>query len=634
LTYIPVEKDGDIFVVSREWIRSDLPFPTGPEIKPLLNVLSSYVLGKVRYGGNTHVARIYGDDDDDLKYALLLERPALSDDFSVDEVSLYAASLYRICMFTEYVLPEQRADLDQDFIEPNLVAQSGRGVRKYHWSELKTAARVLIVGAAGAGKTTLVRRWMREEVRRLASAPGASLPVYIALRNWRADGRLAVLCQREIASLGGAALASNFEQLASEGRVTLALDGLDEVPHDRRQSAFDAINEFATLYSECSLVVTTRWGTQPENLANFLNVELAPFESKQINEFAYHKLYDSKRWAQFSSRLKSEHQLSEVAGNPLLLTLLIARYARNEISPSYISDALNAIVRILSDEWDSVRGVVRWLEAPPSANRREMVLRIIAAHVSETNRNFFDASEIDVHLRRASIDTSSSILLKFLEESTSIVRQRADDKWEFRYGVIQEFLSAVFWLERLASKVDEMVKALISKPSASLTRRFRFLSGLASDATEPIQKVLEHSGVRSAETAVALSEAMTQRLLIDPEVAAGYGQYTCKVLESLLEDCSIEVGQHSGKSNQVWALAVKKAAGSMEWTEQLPALLGVLHRMREGSGGKAIESAFAGSRNELVREIAGLLKAEGELHVSVGHDEHEVSVRAEVTRSL
>lgn len=143
---------------------------------------------------------------------------------------------------------------------------------------------MLVIGQAGAGKTTLLRRWVLKEATQTRLSPKRNLPVYIALRHWRGQQSIANYAQREVATLGGERLAKLFGTLCQAGRITLILDGLDEVPFTLRERACNSIKEFEGKYSNSNLIISTRYGVEPAQLSNFLKVEVVPFDQSQIQE--------------------------------------------------------------------------------------------------------------------------------------------------------------------------------------------------------------------------------------------------------------------------------------------------------------------------------------------------------------
>lgn len=104
---------------------------------------------------------------------------------------------------------------------------------------------LLILGDPGSGKSVLLRRLARDLLSRLG--PEEPVPVLLDLAGWTGDGRpfidwlaSADGLRRSYRSIGDA----QFKTWLGEGRLTLLLDGLDEVQIEHRGACVAAINAF------------------------------------------------------------------------------------------------------------------------------------------------------------------------------------------------------------------------------------------------------------------------------------------------------------------------------------------------------------------------------------------------------
>src|SRR5262249_47943697 len=114
----------------------------------------------------------------------------------------------------------------------------------------------LLLGAAGAGKTTLLLELARELLSRAGDATNAGradgtgmaddtpVPVVLLLSRWADDPRgIAGWIVTELAEHYKLS-ADRARRWLAAGQLTLLLDGLDEVPADRRADCVRAINAF------------------------------------------------------------------------------------------------------------------------------------------------------------------------------------------------------------------------------------------------------------------------------------------------------------------------------------------------------------------------------------------------------
>jgi HEAT repeat protein len=122
--------------------------------------------------------------------------------------------------------------------------------------------RIALLGQPGAGKSTTLRRLVREYGKSLLSdssavtpaEPFSVLPVYVSLNQWRdLQMGLVEFVQEQIESLvGGPGLAQLLPDLMRQGRVLLLLDGLNELPQLARDEAGQITDYRARVIAELS----------------------------------------------------------------------------------------------------------------------------------------------------------------------------------------------------------------------------------------------------------------------------------------------------------------------------------------------------------------------------------------------
>ncbi|MCP4042727.1 MAG: NACHT domain-containing protein, partial [Gammaproteobacteria bacterium] len=257
--------------------------------------------------------------------------------------------------------------------------------------------RVVLLGRPGSGKSTFVRHLCAE----LAAAcrnpsaypwkkrvPGwsgrqALLPVFVSL------GRFA----REVTGVAKPGVGSierficdaldRRDDLRGFGKNLLAeigqhgglvcFDGLDEVPSRLRTVVRDAVLAFADEYKQCHIVITSRTHTYKAKddwqLAQWSTHELADFAPEQIQGFikAWYTalaVVDTARGSAFYAK-KAEtlqqavvpgapRRLNDLAGNPLLLTIMTRVHTDQELPDSRV-DVFDACVDTLLVHWSAVR---------------------------------------------------------------------------------------------------------------------------------------------------------------------------------------------------------------------------------------------------------------------------------------
>lgn len=117
---------------------------------------------------------------------------------------------------------------------------------------------LLILGDPGAGKTTLLLEYARDLLEQADLDAASSIPVVFHLSAWPAEQpSLAEWLVEELALRYGVARRMAVE-LVKRDRLTVLLDGMDEVPQRRREACVEAINAFRGVHGGVGLVVCAR----------------------------------------------------------------------------------------------------------------------------------------------------------------------------------------------------------------------------------------------------------------------------------------------------------------------------------------------------------------------------------------
>jgi len=302
--------------------------------------------------------------------------------------------------------------------------------------ELSRYARCVLLGEAGAGKTTTLERLVLDIAeRRLAQKEGI-IPVYLKMSAWQANQSfIDFIC-------GQWSFASDPLTSLENGYATLYLDGLNEIGIDT-DTRIQQLREWLTSKSESKkIIVTCR--TNDYLLGDFdLNIPIVKIESMEESRIRlFSKKYlDSigKSSELFLSQLFSLNEsgksssLLKLASNPFMLTALIISYAKskseNNALPKNKGLLSKRLVEIL---WERER-TCNWSGWLPYDEVEPMF--------SKLSFNMIDSNN--------SLEISTTEVLKYcsfeimqIARSANIIRIDSE-KLTFYHQLMQEFFAAV-----------------------------------------------------------------------------------------------------------------------------------------------------------------------------------------------
>ncbi|MEH1941954.1 MAG: HEAT repeat domain-containing protein [Nostoc sp.] len=233
---------------------------------------------------------------------------------------------------------------------------------------------LVILGDPGSGKSTLLQflalNWAESPLDNVISLP---IPLLIELRTYmrrREDKECNNFleffhkCSGAIAHLNQLEL----DKQLKAGDTLVMFDGLDEVfDPGKREDVITDIHRFTNDYPDVQVIVTSRIiGYKPQRLLNaeFRHFILQDLDSEQIQDFInrWHELtftdaVDKVRKRERLQRgIEASKSIAELAGNPLLLTMM-AILNRNQELPRDRAELYNQASRVLLHQWDVERAL-------------------------------------------------------------------------------------------------------------------------------------------------------------------------------------------------------------------------------------------------------------------------------------
>jgi NACHT domain len=325
---------------------------------------------------------------------------------------------------------------------------------------LNSAFHYVILGDPGAGKTTTLKRI----VNTFASEPVGEmdiyqLPVVVRLRESRHTDSLYHIIAEAVGfpvtvprldegtsreTIWGKDAKTFVFDFLEDSRAVVFLDGLDELAESVRDRMLDDIEELARTVQQTKLIVTCRSGEYRRSIIGLKVVEIEPLTDSQIHDIARHFISKPKMFLKAVKRLP----YSDIVDRPLLLTHLLFMYKRNADLPEQPCMLYRKLVRLLLQEWDEQRGVVRKSRyAHFDPDTKFEFLSAFAFHLTYIAKaKYFTTTFLEDCYRQVCLTfrlppNEAQLVVREIESHTGIIVE-CGNGFEFSHLSIQEYLTA------------------------------------------------------------------------------------------------------------------------------------------------------------------------------------------------
>jgi formylglycine-generating enzyme required for sulfatase activity len=273
------------------------------------------------------------------------------------------------------------------------------------------------------------------------------------------------------------------------GEALLLLDGLDEVPKDAMDSwVRSAIATFLERYDECRVVVTCRTFAFQDphwQMEGFKQYTIAEFDDNKINSFIaawYNELYrsgqktleDSHRLADCLREAVRRRDVSELAQNPLLLTVIAQIHTYRGQLPDQRVQLYKDGVDLLLTRWEAVKGLKPLSEMLATQGRNvldlEKVLWRVAYNIHEENGKDVPQDLADIPL--ATLVTEIAKLHRYRDEPwamemlglvrnrSGLLFERTSGIYAFAHRTFQEYLAGCQLASESSGDIAKKMRAM------------------------------------------------------------------------------------------------------------------------------------------------------------------------------
>jgi hypothetical protein len=250
-----------------------------------------------------------------------------------------------------------------------------------------------------------------------------------------------------------------IEHLLQEGQSIILFDGLDEINQERDERAFmvNSLKGLIHQYPNNQYLITCRIAATDYSFDNFTYVEIADFDSKQIQIFV-NKWFQNNllKGDKFLEELDDDENkgLRELASIPLLLILLCLAFEETLTFPVRRVEIYEEAIEALLKKWDTSRNIKRdAIYRKLSLGRKRQMLARIAAETFQSGSYFLRQDELEKLISKylqtlppvdAGEDIEADTILKSVEAQHGLLVERAWRIYSFSHLTFQEYFTAKY----------------------------------------------------------------------------------------------------------------------------------------------------------------------------------------------
>lgn len=310
--------------------------------------------------------------------------------------------------------------------------------------EIDVSDNIIIEGTVGHGKSMLMRHLTLNEI-----ITKQSLPIFIELRTLQKTENLTnIICNYLTDILEITILKENFDDLANSGKLTLFLDGFDELNKDLVPNIINLLEQWSIKFPNMKIICSSRPYNSLQNSPHFLSLTLSPYDEHDQSGFIQKLTNDIDISKQLVQKIgESAIGLREVLKTPLMLTLFVMTYQTKLQIALSISDFYRDIFDVLMNRHDYLKSPferVRYVNAT-QAELEDIFQEFCFYTKNNGNKTSFDKQYFSEGLQEAcgilGLKFDYNEIISELTKNICLILKDGNE-YSFIHKSIQEFFVA------------------------------------------------------------------------------------------------------------------------------------------------------------------------------------------------
>lgn len=339
-----------------------------------------------------------------------------------------------------------------------------RNEKKFRIEEIinEAESHLIILGGPGAGKTTTVKKicqslLFEDEIK------SYQFPILINLRDLTKDQSI----YKNLKDILGIQILIDNQKDKTQTLIEdkdlrikyvnsyldslnaiIILDGLDEVNPLKLKSLGQEIKSLILNLSNSLVVVTSRSASYDLDIENSIEYELCNLNKSQIKEFVHQWFGNREQSGKFLEEIENS-KFYDFSLKPISLAHLCAIYERTKKFYDKPKSIYKKLVRILIEEWDEQRDIIRESNYSDFDNERKFDFLSHLAYdltIRYDKKVYFEDDLKDSFFNiNESFGLPKNQCLKVISEieaHTGIIIQSSYNTFEFVHKSVQEYLTA------------------------------------------------------------------------------------------------------------------------------------------------------------------------------------------------